>query len=177
MAVSLVSPRALIDLFDGLSDDHKDEFSALLARRWSEAALIKLYYYMTPIQQRRFVDAVITKTAENFLPALVKEMVKDAQAKGKVFTDEEIEKGMDFVTTLWRDKEERLKAELKAHRDRKTDPENAARNHEICELRQKDKKRWTVRTLAEKYDLDQSYLRRILTRCAEWKRLAEKGTN
>jgi len=62
-------------------------------------------------------------------------------------------------------------------RNRKSASKTVRRNLEICELRKKDRKTWSMRNLARKYGMKWQSIQNILTNEAKWRRLANRLTD
>jgi hypothetical protein len=67
---------------------------------------------------------------------------------------------------------EREREKFKAQRDRKRDPKTIKRNVEICDLRKKDRKHWSLGRLAKKYGVSVRTITLTLQEEATWRRLA-----
>jgi hypothetical protein len=59
---------------------------------------------------------------------------------------------------------------------RKSSPETVRRNVEICERRKKDRKTWSLRNLARKYNLRYQSVQKIVNSEAKWRKLASQLT-
>jgi hypothetical protein len=70
---------------------------------------------------------------------------------------------------------EREQAKLKKQRDRKSDSETVRRNVEICDLRKRDPKKWSLAMLGRKFDLSKQAVKRILDEESKWRRLAAQS--
>jgi len=65
-------------------------------------------------------------------------------------------------------------SQIKEERDRHSDSETIQRNVQICDLHRQDRKKWSKKKLAGKFDVDASYVRRILHEEAHWRKLASR---
>jgi hypothetical protein len=57
-------------------------------------------------------------------------------------------------------------------RNRKSAPETIRRNVEICNLRDKDPRTWSLRRLARKYHIKWQSIQRIVKNCQHWREQA-----
>ena len=83
-----------------------------------------------------------------------------------------------FAEDFARQAAEMERVKLKEQRDRKSDPETIRRNVEICDLRQQDRKKWSLGRLAKHFGVTTRAITKVLANENKWRRLAQQlGTD
>jgi hypothetical protein len=131
-------------------------------------------------EQGRYATMVFEDLLWRLFPIMLREAIKVAREYPEA-TDAELERRLSehcraMQTEYDRQIGELARAELKEKRDRKSDPETVKRNLEICVLRKKDKRKWSIAKLARQYQLTPRAITKILSAEAKWHWLAQTGT-
>jgi hypothetical protein len=171
--------QAVFDLYCLLPNDGKIAFVKLLAGM-STADVPFLIVNELPLpEKKRFSDMVFEEAVWQVFPMLQQEarrlLRENPNLDDEQFDKELHERVKQKMELYNREISELERAKLKEQRDRKSDPEIARRNVEICDLRKRDPKKWTLGTLGKKFDLTKQTVKSIIENEAKWRRLAAKG--
>jgi hypothetical protein len=171
MDIELPGPGAVFDLFQALTLEQKGDFLRRLAQISSEDLPLYIIAHLPKSADIGLSRRLFGVLANAMLPLVIDhawELLRDHPEITRERFGEEI---ATLVKELVVKLAEQERGNLKAQRDRKSDPETIRRNVEICDLREEDKKKWTQGRLAKKYDLTPQAIRKILSNEAKWRRL------
>lgn len=178
-AMNSSSPEELRDMYAVMSDEQKQEFLKLISPMSTAEAPFALSTGLDAIETKRFSEMVFDSLMWNFFPVM-EQMARRLVREQPKLSDDEFdrvlhERASDCFEAYNREMAEVHAAQFKQDRDRKADPENVARNVEICNLRKADKKMWSQGRLAKKFGVTPRMIRLILAEKAKWRRLAAKN--
>jgi hypothetical protein len=131
-----------------------------------------------PVQEmKKFSDMVNEQMLATYFPWLIQQ-ARDVCRRHPDASDEELyslinEESKRAIEVYEQTAGERAAAQLKQARDRKPDPETILRNVEICNLRKQNKKVWSLKKLATKYDVTVQRIAQILKKEPAWRRQAQ----
>jgi hypothetical protein len=173
-----VSPEALCDLFWLLPSEDQNKFIRLFASELPVEAFFVMVAQLDRTQQKRFTDMVHAELNRRILPGMIKTAIevarKNPEASDEEFSAAIMEAHCRELGAI-EDEIRALEAEkLKAKRDRKSDPETIRKNIEICDLRLKDPKRWSLGRLASKFEVSKRAISKVLEDESKWRRLSAK---
>ena len=177
--VNGVSPRALADLYGLMDNEQKIACLRLIANMSTADALFVMMNELPLTEQARFSDMISETMIGQLLPVLLRLAIEVAGEMPSASNEEQYNEINERAQRILREYECRIgelrEAQLKASRDRKSDPETVKRNVEICDLRLKDRKYWSLGRLGRKYDISKRMVTLILGEEAKWRRLAQQG--
>jgi hypothetical protein len=173
MPIQECTPRAVADLFNMLSPE--DQVKALSQMAVTAEHVWRVMDQLPELEKKAFSDRVFNDMAWMVFPFVIDCAIKVFRQYPNL-SDEDLHNRINGLAkqTLSAFEEERDKlatAQEKARRDRKPDPATIRRNLEICDLRRRDPKTWSLKKLARKYELSRERVHQILKDEPEWLRL------
>lgn len=177
--MDVVTPQVLIDLFDILLSEDKKKFFVLLGRRSIAETVFVILNELSNTEQWRFTELIHKVLTAKIYPFLLQKARRFARDNPQL-SDEEFDRLFreDMAkSSEYYERELRnlVRAQLKEERDRPSDPEIIKRNVQICDLRKKDSKKWSLGKLAQHFKRDKKTISDILKDEIKWRRLALEG--
>jgi len=173
--MSAFTPKTLCDAYIQLTPMERNEFLHLLGKISVAEVPWVIVSEFNELEAKRFSDIMFSEIYWRFYPSLEREARQMARANPGM-SDEEFEK--KFHEHIKEQKEHYdhelsalATAQLKASRDRKSDPEIILRNVKICDLRKQDKRKWSQGRLAKEFHVTARAIRKILHEEQKWRRM------
>jgi hypothetical protein len=173
--MEIVTPKVLCDLYSRYSKGEKDEFLKRLARISSGREIVFMVNELPKSQQWEFSSRIYTTIVNLALPLCVSRAAQLVQENPDL-THEALKEKLAlsvtaFVEDAAKDMSELRLEQFKKKRERKSDPETVQQNIEICDLRKKDKRRWSLGALAKKFGMARQSVSNVLKEEEKWRRL------
>jgi hypothetical protein len=176
--VEVISPSVVFDLYKSLQEDGQAAFRKLLATTLRSNGLLDLTRDMSAQERLKYLDVIGGFLALNAFPIMARYAVKFAHQFPHLTDEQMHSKIMESMDALIQQIGSMQAEQFKSQRDRKSKPETIKRNVEICDLRKKDRRKWTLGKLAKDHRVTPRAITRILSQENKWRRLAATlGTN
>jgi hypothetical protein len=177
--VEQFTPKALLDLYLLLPNDDKGVFLRLLASECTAEAIFVMANELRLTELGRFSEMMFEELLWRVFP-LLEEKARELRKEDPDLSDEQFGKELhervkQHMEVFNQEISELERAKLKEARDRKSDPDNVRRYVEICDLRRRDPKTWTLGALAKRYDMAKQSIKKIIEQEAKWRRLSGDG--
>lgn len=177
--IERLTPKAVYDLFTQLENDDARAFLRLVADSISAEAIYDMAHCLTEPELYQFSKLFGDELWKSVYPQILKSAIRLAR-ENQTATNEELERMVDAevrdaIEEHTKSIAELERARVKEKRDRHSDVETVKRNVEICDLRNADKKLWSLRRLAKQFKVTPQYIAKILKSETEWRRLAKSA--
>jgi hypothetical protein len=179
-----VSPQKLFDLYRLLSEDEKGEFLTSVGHVSESKVLWQLLAAFDPLHVQEFSNQLFDQTTWTTFPYLIRQAVElikerpDLADDADEFERELAERCNESMRLYNEEIGDLAELNLKRKRDRKSNPKTILRNVEICDLRKKNRKHWSLGRLAKKYTVSTRAITKVLSEEEKWRTLAAQlGTN
>jgi hypothetical protein len=174
--MSDVTPGAVIEQFNRLSGEGQGEFLRLFGKQCLAEHVWRLLNELTQQEQWRFHETLIVEgIVGQVFPLMLKHAVTVVREMPSASDDElcnEINERVKRITEAYeREIADLTRVKIKEQRDRRSDEETVRRNVEMCDLRLKDRKQWSLKRLAKKYGISIRAVTLVLQQEAKWRRL------
>jgi hypothetical protein len=178
-----LTPEQLRDLYRLLPIGDRGAFLRLIGAESKAEYVAEFLRGMTVEEQRRFSMIMNREIAKVVYPFVLRHAVDVANEMGHLSREEQGEEVLnrhaDSMETYRQYITSTEVEKLKAKRNRKSNPETIRKNVEICDLRLKDPKHWSLARLAGKFKVTKRAISKVVEEEAKWRRLAadDLGTN
>ncbi len=177
-----ISPQALVDIYLLLPKPQQLQFLQILGQNSAAEQAYMVTMGLSSSEQNRFWGKVKEIFDRRFLPSYLHAalmMTRDLEARTDEQFKEELKRRISENEKISaKGVEALMREELKAERDRKSDPNIVRRNVKLCDLRKKDPRTWSYGKLARHFDIKRPTVRKILGEEQKWRQLGSAlGTN
>lgn len=171
-----MSTQSFCNQFRQLTTEQRIAFVRLIANE-SDCALLGEFWNALPIKEQiEFMHPLLEEMAKRLRPILIRETIMVVKRFPDLSEEELLEEiSKRYEQTLMEVEEGlaiREEHKFKSLRNRKSSPATIRQNVEICDLRQANPKKWSLRRLAMKYEMDWRSIQRIVKAESKWRQLA-----